>query len=111
MNTQRIVVLGLALVAAVGAALLVRGMMGGGTPKVIASVAPQVKLSEVLVASQNLLPGQKLDAAKLRWQQWPAKAVDASFITHDAVASIEEAVKNTVVRAPILANQPITTSA
>ena len=42
MNTQRIVVLGLAVVAAVGAALLVRGMMGGGTAKVIASVAPQV---------------------------------------------------------------------
>ena len=46
MNTQRIVVLGLAVVAAVGAALLVRGMMGGGTAKVIASVAPpQMKMS------------------------------------------------------------------
>jgi pilus assembly protein CpaB len=111
MNTQRIVVLGLALVAAVGAALVVRGMMGGGTPKVVASVPPQVKMSEVLVASENLIPGQKLDASKLRWQQWPAKAVDPSFITHDAVASIDEAVKNVVVRAPILSNQPVASTA
>ena len=110
MNTQRIVVLGLALVAAVGAALLVRGMMGGGTPQVAASIAPQVKMSEVLVASENLLPGQKLDANKLRWEKWPSRSVDPSFITHDAVASIDDAVKNTVVRAPILANQPVATS-
>ncbi len=111
MNTQRIVVLGLALVAAVGAALVVRGMMGGGTPKVVAAVPPQVKMSEVLVASENLIPGQKLDASKLRWQQWPSKAVDASFITHDAVVSIDEAVKNVVVRAPILSGQPVASTA
>jgi pilus assembly protein CpaB len=112
MNTQRIVVLGLAVVAAVGAALLVRGMMGGGTPKVIASVAPpQMKMSEVLVASEALLPGQKLDPAKLRWQSWPAKAVDASFITQDSVASIDDVAKNTVVRVPVLANQPVTNTA
>ena len=113
MNTKRIVGLGLALVAAVGVALLVRSMMGGGTPPAVATIAPapQVKMTEVLVASDTLQPGQKLDAAKLRWESWPAKAVDASFVTHDAVASIEEAVKNTVVRAPILANQPVTTSA
>ncbi|MBV9549138.1 MAG: Flp pilus assembly protein CpaB [Alphaproteobacteria bacterium] len=111
MNKQRIVVLGLALVAAVGAALVVRGMMGGGTPKVVASVPAPIKMSEVLVANDTLQPGQKLEAGKLRWQQWPAKAVDSSFITHDAVASIDEAAKNTVVRAPILANQPVTSTA
>ena len=112
MNTQRTVVLGLALVAAVGAALLVRAMMGGGTPQVAASIIPpQVKMSEVLVASENLLPGQRLDANRLRWEKWPSRSVDPSFITHDAVASIDDAVKNTVVRAPILANQPVATSA
>jgi pilus assembly protein CpaB len=113
MDTKRIIGLGLALVAAVGLALVVRSMMGGGTPAVVASVVPPpaIKMSEVLVASENLLPGQKLEASKLRWQPWPSKAVDASFVTHDAVASIDDAVKNTVVRAPILANQPVTTSA
>ena len=44
MNTQRIVVLGLALVAAAGAALMVRSMIGGGTPTVDAKPAPDVFL-------------------------------------------------------------------
>ena len=57
MNTQRLIVLGLALVAAGGAALLVRSMIGGGTPKVEARTA-SVPMSEVLVASSNLAPGQ-----------------------------------------------------
>ncbi len=43
MNTQRLIVLGLALVAAGGAALLVRGMLGGGTPKVEARARGQCR--------------------------------------------------------------------
>ena len=40
MNPQRIIVLGFALVAAAGAAFLVRGMLGGGTQAVQAKAAP-----------------------------------------------------------------------
>jgi pilus assembly protein CpaB len=111
MNTQRIVMLGLALVAACGAAFVVRGMMGGGTPQVAAKPAPQIAMSEVMVASEVLQPGEALDAGKVHWQNWPTKDVDQSFITHEAVSSLEDAVKDTVVRAPILANQPVTSSA
>ncbi|HJR56008.1 MAG TPA: Flp pilus assembly protein CpaB [Rhizomicrobium sp.] len=111
MNTQRLVVLGLALVAACGAAFLVRGMMGGGTPQVVASAAPTVKMSEVLVAAEPLQPGQPLDAAKVRWEKWPAASVSSTFVTRDAVDSAEDVVKDTVVRAPILKDQPVTTSA
>jgi pilus assembly protein CpaB len=111
MNTQRLVVLGLAVVAAGGAALLVRGMLGGGTPQVAAKVAPPVPMSEVLVASSNLEPGQALKSDLVRWQKWPTASVDASFITHEAAGNEENAVKGTVVRAPILAGQPIVTTA
>jgi pilus assembly protein CpaB len=112
MNTQRIVVLALALVAAMGAAFLVRGMMGGGTPQVIASIAsPAIKMSEVLVAVDALTPGQPLTPEKVRWEKWPASAVNASFITRDAVASAEDVTREAVVRAPILAGQPIASNA
>jgi pilus assembly protein CpaB len=111
MNTQRLVVLGLALVAAGGAAFLVRGMLGGGTPKVEAKAAPAIAMSEVLVASGNLTPGQALTADRVRWEKWPTASVDPSFITHDAFGSEEAAVKGTVVRAPILQGQPITNTA
>ncbi len=111
MNTQRLVVLGLALVAAAGAALMVRGMIGGGTPAVEAAPAPAIAMSEVLVASANLTPGQKLLVEQVRWEKWPSSAVDSSFITHTEVGSEEQAVKGVVVRSPVVANQPITKTA
>lgn len=112
MNTQRLVVLGLALVAAAGAAFMVRSMLGGGTPPVEAKNAPPViAMSEVLVANTNLTPGQKLLPEQVRWEKWPSSSVDASFITHGAVASEEEATKGVVVRSSMLQGQPITSNA
>lgn len=107
MDTKRLIVLGVAFVAACGAALLVRGMLGGGTPKVEARTAPVIAMSEVLVASTNLTPGQAVTVDQVRWEKWPTASVDASFITHGTVGSVEEAVKGTVVRSPVLAGQPI----
>lgn len=111
MNTQRLIVLGLAVVAAGGAALLVRGMLGGGTPKVEARTAPLVPMSEVLVASANLAPGQQLTVDQVRWEKWPTASVDSSFITHQAAGSEDAAVKGMVVRQPIVAGQPIASTA
>jgi pilus assembly protein CpaB len=110
MNTQRLIVLGLALVAAGGAALLVRSMLGGGTPNVEAKTA-SVPMSEVLVASSNLMPGQSLSADQVRWEKWPTASVDSSFITHQSTPSEEAAVKGVVARAAIIAGQPITNTA
>jgi pilus assembly protein CpaB len=108
MNSKRLIVLGIALVAATGAALLVRGMVGGGTPKVEAKLPPPIPVSEVLVANANLQPGQPLTPELVHWQKWPANSVDASFITHNESPSIDAAVKGTVVRMPLIAGQPIT---
>ncbi len=68
-------------------------------------------MSEVLVASSNLAPGQALTADQVRWEKWPTASVDSSFITHQSAASEEAAVKGNVVRAPIIAGQPITSAA
>jgi pilus assembly protein CpaB len=111
MNTQRLIVLGFALVAAGGAAFLVRGMVGGGTPAAQAKAAPALAMSEVLVAATNLTPGQALTVELVRWEKWPTSTVDPSFITHESAGNEEQAVKGTVVRAMILPGQPITQNA
>jgi pilus assembly protein CpaB len=109
MNTPRLVVLGIAAVAAGGAAFLARGLLGGGTSNVQALTAPApVQTSEVLVAASDLAPGQKLLAEEVRWQKWPRTAVDPSFITLSNTPNLEETVKGTVVRSPIVAGEPIT---
>jgi len=111
MNTKRLAVLGFAGVMAIAAALLARGVMGGGTPKAEAKIAPAVAMSEVLVANANLQPGHALLADQVRWQRWPSASVDSSFITKKSVASIQAAVKGTVVRLPLMAGQPVATTA
>ena len=98
MNTKRIIVLGIALVAASAAAFLARGIMGGGTPKVEAKIAPApIAMSEVLVAASNIQPGRALTADMVKWQSWPQSAVDASFITHAGAPNLADAIKNTSI--------------
>jgi pilus assembly protein CpaB len=109
MNMPRILVLGLAAVAAIAAILLVRGLMGGGTPNASAMLPakPQIETTEVLVASQPLQPGEKLTAELVHWQTWPKSDVDSSFITHDAAPNLETALAGTVVRAPVVQGEPL----
>jgi pilus assembly protein CpaB len=107
MNTKRIIVLGLALVAASAAALLARGLLGGGTPKVEAKIAPPIAMSEVLVAVSNIQPGLALTTDMVKWQSWPQSSVDPSFITHASTPNLGDAIKKTVVRVPLYPGQPI----
>jgi pilus assembly protein CpaB len=111
MNVKRMIVLGIAVVAAGIFALLVRGMLGGGTPKAVAVIMPpQMQTRQVLVASSALQPGQPLNASLVRWDKWPASAVDATFITQETTPDISTATTGVVVRAPIGPGGPITTA-
>lgn len=110
MNMQRVLVLGVAAIAAGGAAFLARGLLGGGTAPVVAA-PPQISTTEVLVASDNLQPGTALNATKVHWQRWPRGNVDSTFITVDQAPNLDAAVKGTVVRAPLLNGQPISNTA
>lgn len=107
MNLQRLLILGLAAIAAGAAALIVRGLMGGATPQVQAAL-PRMVTQQVLVAASDLQPGEHLTGTEVKWQSWPKNSIDSSFITNKSVASPQAAVDGTVVRAPIVAGQPIT---
>ncbi len=111
MNTQRALVVGGAVVAACVVALIVRGMLGGGTPKVMAALpSPKVVTSEVLVATNTMQPGTPLTPDLVHWQEWPKSAVDDSFITQDRTPDLNDVVQGTVVRAPVVAGEPLTNS-
>jgi len=111
MNTRRLIVLLLAAVAAGGAALIMRGLLGGGTPKADARpVPPPIALSQVLVASADLHPGDPLSGAQVQWQKWPTANVNSGFITDANGNSPDVIVAGTVVRAPIATGEPITFS-
>jgi pilus assembly protein CpaB len=109
MNTQRALVVGGAVVASLVVALLVRSMLGGGTPAVQAALPqPKPVTSEVLVAASDLQPGAQLTADSVRWQEWPRSAVDNSFITQQDTPNLNTVVQGAVVRAPMVKGEPIT---
>ena len=63
MDRSRVIILGLAALAAIAAAFLVRGLLGGGTEKSTAAIAPQpIAGVKVLVAATNIDAGRKLTA-------------------------------------------------
>ena len=83
MGAVRIVVLAVALVAAIGLALMVRGM---ATPKkeavVAAPVAAPVRpTTRVLVAKRDLGIGERISGGDVGWQDWPADALNPAYIT------------------------------
>ena len=106
MNLMRFGILGIALIAATAAILLARGMLGGGTPSSQAST-PSMALTEVLVASKDISPGHVLEASSVRWEEWPKSSVPGTFITREAQPDVAKAVDGMVVRAPLVAGQPI----
>lgn len=110
MDRTRIIVLAVAAIAAGAVALLARSLLGGGTPPTAAAPAPQMVMSSVLVASTQLTPGAPLTPGMVRWEQWPKTAVDPSFITRDAAPDIAKIVHGAVVRAPMMAGEPLTTT-
>src|SRR5580704_17588691 len=112
MNTQRIVVLAGAFVAAIVVAFLVSHMLGGGAQTVKAALPPpsRVATSEVLVASGDLAPGTLLTPSSVRWQEWPKANVDSSFITKEANPDLDKVVTGAVVRAPLVSGEPLSTS-
>ena len=82
MNTKRLIVLGLAGVMAIAAAPCWRAVCWAAARRRSKPASRRrCAMSDVLVASTSLQPGQALTADEVRWQKWPAASVDSTFIT------------------------------
>jgi pilus assembly protein CpaB len=82
MNPVRFAIIGVALVAAIGLALLLRNILAPkGPPRVVVAAAPQAPSVRVLVAAHDLKVGDRLHEIDMTWQGWPADALNPSYIT------------------------------
>lgn len=90
MGAVRIAILAVAAIAAIGVALLVRGMATPQRPAPVAAapVPPPRPVAQVLVAKRDLPIGARLTAADLSWQAWPVDALNASFVTDGAAPAL-----------------------
>ena len=107
MKPAKLMVLGVAGAAALGAVWLTSGLR---TPQVIEKVvAPteSVAMTDVLVAGSDLPVGSHVVAEQLRWQRWPRAAVSELMITKETMPNGLEEVAGSISRAPSLLGEPI----
>ena len=102
MKFARIAVLGVALAAGGGAALMMQGPPPAPEP-----APPPAPTFEVLVAASDLPMGNSLKAADLRWQPWPESAPASGLIRKSDHPGIVEDLAGSVVRSPMLAGEPV----
>ncbi len=82
MNPVRFAILGVALVAAIGLAVLLRNLVvPKSPPKVVVAAAPQTPSVRVLVAAHDLKVGDRLSEIDMTWQAWPAGNLNPNYIT------------------------------
>ncbi|HEV2364276.1 MAG TPA: Flp pilus assembly protein CpaB [Caulobacteraceae bacterium] len=87
MNPARMVILGVALIAAIGLAFILRNIaLPTRAPPVVVRQAPPPPTVRVLVAAKDLAPGDRLNVGNMAWQGWPADSLNASYITEGGPA-------------------------
>lgn len=103
----RILLLGVALTAAAGAAVMVKSVAPEANATNSAEATPPMAVAEVLVAAVDLDAGSTLRPEDLRWQVWPADAVNASFIRYAQSPTATQDYAGMVLRAPLRAGTPV----
>lgn len=113
MKVARLVVAGIAVVAGLGAAVLIGG--GGGTPPPAPEpvAAPEVRgpeLTDVLVAVAPIPIGGTLGPQNIGWTRWPQEAVQPYFVVRPAKPDALKELSGAITRAPFQQGEPINQS-
>lgn len=108
MSRSRIIVLGLALVCALGAAWLAKGFLAAKPEsEVVKEVVDKVAKIDILVAAKNMPMGDKVSLSKLQWQPWPKDLVQPFMITREAEPEAKKKLKGARARADLFTGEPI----
>lgn len=106
MKKSRVLVLGIAFLAAAGAAMMARSFVAPTkTERIVES--RYMDTTKVLVASQPIKIGQLVSPGQLTWQNWPKDSLNSSFVD---IARNKNALKDydkAIARTTFAAGEPI----
>ncbi|MGI9371196.1 MAG: Flp pilus assembly protein CpaB [Hyphomicrobiales bacterium] len=105
MQATRVLVLGLALGAAAGAAFLAKNILSKETTKVVEK--PTGTMVQVLVASKDVPLGNQLTEKGIQWQSWPKAAVSPKYITKAKKPEALSMYAKALARTPLIAGEPV----
>jgi len=103
MNTARIVVLTIAIVAGGVAAYLA----SGSDPTPVVDRTPKLETVDVLVAKNEIPMGHAVSAEDLQWQTWPAASASDNFLRKDKQPDATAQTVGSIARFPFIAGEPI----
>ena len=107
MKPARLIILTVAVVAAGLAGFLAMRFSGGGLARKAQQIVQKEPSTSVLVASENLPVGARLNADSLRWANWPKGEVVEGFITKETRPQALSELSGAVVRIPIFNGEPV----
>ena len=109
MKAARIIVMGVAVVAAGGAAVIATNLATQPAPVnvVVEATAPAVPTARVLVATGNLPVGARLSSDQMEWRDWPEDGVGEGFITEVDDPTALTDLDGSVVRLVTFAGEPL----
>jgi pilus assembly protein CpaB len=108
MKPARLLILGVAVVAAGLAGVLAMSLAGRGSVVTqVKSVVEKEATINVLVSSANLPVGARLDDKAVHWMAWPQGGVVEGFITQTDKPDAVKGMQGAVVRLPIFEGEPI----
>lgn len=105
MKFARIGLIVVALVAALGAAVLANGMLAGDRP--VVETVERVETVKVLVAARDIGVGSTVTGGSLEWQEWPTTNLSDRFVTGRAGTDVMAAYEGATARSVIVAGEPI----
>ena len=107
MKPARILLLVVAIVAGgLAAFLATRGNAPGALQQAEVKVA-QEERTKILVASQSIGVGERLNSQVIEWQDWPKGAVRPEYVTIEAVPDAQQQLTDAVARFEFFAGEPI----
>ena len=108
MKVARLAVMGVAVLAA-GGAFMLASKMANKAPEIrdVASNEPQIKLVEVLVASEDISLGTSIKPNMVTWQNWPKESVSNGYIQRSGNPKGLGEEDSAIARAAFFAGEPI----
>ena len=108
MKPAQIAVLGIALIASVGLALVARNMMTASPEPVAAqAVVREEPKNAVLVANEKIPMGTALSTETLVWEEWPLNLIREGLITQDVEPEALETYSKYMASSTFYAGEPI----
>lgn len=107
MNIVRIIVLVVAGLAAVVAAVFVRGAMQPAPAPQSQVEAPAPEPARVLAAARDIAAGERLGSDAVRWIAWPEEAVLPHHIVRASDPDAVERLQGAIARQPLSGGEPV----